>query len=99
MMLVVSLIQIFNHSEHASLVKSLLLNLERHDDSGVYVFYTHHRPWLKEKDLAFFDVTSEAGFTAEDLLVEHVPPMFQDDRGDETERGTVYGRLLKWSQE
>lgn len=37
------------------------------------------------------------GFTVEDLLVQHMTPMFQDDRGDETERGTVYGRLLKWS--
>jgi EEF1A N-terminal glycine/lysine methyltransferase len=80
------------------MVKSLLLNLEKHEDSRVYVFYTHHRPWLKEKDLLFFDVASKAGFTAHDILLEHVRPMFHDDPGDETERGTVYGRLLMWSQ-
>jgi EEF1A N-terminal glycine/lysine methyltransferase len=60
------------------------------------VFYTHHRPWLKEKDLEFFSLAEQAGFTAEDLLVERVTPMFHDDRGDEAERGTVYGRSLKW---
>jgi EEF1A N-terminal glycine/lysine methyltransferase len=89
---------VFNHSEHPSLVKSLLLNLEKQREARVYVFYTHHRPWLKEKDLLFFDLASEAGFIAQDILVEHVQPMFQDDRGDETERGTVYGRQLMWSQ-
>ena len=89
--------KVFNHSEHQSLVKSLLLNLEKNTDSRVYVFYTHHRPWLKEKDLEFFNITSQEGFTAEDLLVQRVTPMFEDDRGDETERGTVYGRSLKWS--
>lgn len=78
-------------------MKSLQLNLERSLDSRVYVFYTHHRPWLKEKDLEFFDVAGEAGFLMEEVLVEHVQPMFEEDRGDEKERGTVYGRLLKWS--
>jgi EEF1A N-terminal glycine/lysine methyltransferase len=78
-------------------VKALQLNLERNPDSRVYVFYTHHRPWLKEKDLEFFDVAREAGFLMEEVLVEHVQPMFKEDRGDEKERGTVYGRLLKWS--
>jgi EEF1A N-terminal glycine/lysine methyltransferase len=78
-------------------VKSLELNLAKDSTSRVYVFYTHHRPWLKEKDLAFFELATQAGFTTEDILVEHVEPMFQDDRGDEAERGTVYGRSLRWS--
>lgn len=89
--------QVFNHSEHQSLIKSLLLNLEKHADSRVYVFYTHHRPWLKQKDLEFFDLAIKAGFTIDDLLVQCVTPMFDDDRGDATERATVYGRSLKWS--
>ena len=78
-------------------MKSLQLNLEKNLDSRVYVFYTHHRPWLKEKDLEFFDVAREAGFLMEEVLVEHLQPTFEEDRGDEKERGTVYGRLLKWS--
>ena len=80
-------------------MKSLVINLEKHADSRVYVFYTHHRPWLKEKDLEFFTLASQQGFTVEDLLVQRVTPMFQDDRGDETERGKVYGRSLKWCEE
>ena len=78
-------------------MKSLVLNLEKHADSRVYVFYTHHRPWLKEEDLKFFTLAGEEGFAVEDLLVQRGTPMFQDDRGDETERGTIYGRSLKWS--
>jgi len=85
---------VFNHSEHHSLVKSLLLNLEKNSDSRVYVFYTHHRPWLKTKDLEFFDLATQQGFISQDLLTAQVTPMFHDDRGDETERGTVYGRSL-----
>ena len=78
-------------------MKSLVINLDKHADSRVYVFYTHHRPWLKQKDLEFFTLATQEGFAVDDLLVQRVTPMFQDDRGDETERGTVYGRSLKWS--
>jgi nicotinamide N-methyltransferase len=78
-------------------VKSLQLNLEKSPEARVYVFYTHHRPWLKEKDLEFFEVAKEAGLVMEEVLVEYVQPMFKEDRGDEKERGTVYGRLLKWA--
>lgn len=88
--------KVFNHSEHQSLVKSLQLTLQHTSDSRVYVFYTHHRPWLKAKDLEFFDLATQEGFTVEDLLVERVRPMFHDDRGDEIERGTVYGKSLKY---
>ena len=91
--------QIFNHSEHKSLVKSIQLCLQHNDEARVYVFYTHHRPWLKEKDLEFFDIAVQAGFSVDDLLTEHHTPMFKDDRGDETERSTVYGRSIKWRDE
>jgi len=53
---------------------------------------------LKEKDLEFFEVAGAAGFSMEEVLVEHVQPMFKEDRGDEKERGTVYGRVLKWAE-
>ena len=88
--------EVFNHSEHHALVKSLVLNLKRDVDARAYVFYTHHRPWLKGKDLEFFDHACKAGFTTEHLLTERVTPMFQADRGDEVERGTVYGQQVKW---
>ena len=79
------------------MAKSLVLTLERDPDARAYVFYTHHRPWLKEKDLEFFKVATQNGFAVEDLLLQRVKPMFEDDRGDEVERGTVYGRILRWS--
>ena len=73
-----------------------MVNLKHTPEARVYVFYTHHRPWLKAKDLEFFEIAASEGFTTQDLLVQHMTPMFADDRGDETERGTVYGRSLHW---
>jgi len=61
------------------------------------VFYTHHRPWLKEKDLEFFEIVKKEGFMVEDVLLQRMAPMFADDPGDEVERGTVYGRSLHWT--
>ena len=61
------------------------------------MFYSHHRPWLKQKDLEFFEMAKKEGFTVQDLVLQRVTPMFADDRGDEVERGTVYGRSLHWT--
>jgi len=38
----------------------------------------------------------QEGFVVEDLVIKQVKPMFDDDRGDEKERGTVYGKSLKY---
>ena len=36
----------------------------------VLMFYTHHRPHLAERDMAFFDVARETGWTCEEVLTE-----------------------------
>ncbi|KAK0382741.1 hypothetical protein NLU13_9837 [Sarocladium strictum] len=72
---------LFRHSEHGALVKTIS---EAMAEEGVaFVFFTSYRPWMREKDMKFFDVAREAG-----LLVEKVEevrlekPMFEGDPGD-----------------
>ncbi|KAH4122884.1 protein N-terminal and lysine N-methyltransferase EFM7 [Parastagonospora nodorum] len=89
---------LFNHSEHAKLVKTVQLTLKKSPDAKAYVFFTPYRPWLLQKDLAFFDLAREAGFAVEktfEKVMEKV--MFEEDPGDELLRRTVYGYELTWA--
>ncbi|KAF2644077.1 hypothetical protein P280DRAFT_477506 [Massarina eburnea CBS 473.64] len=89
---------LFNHSEHAKLVKSIQLTLSKSPASRAYVFFTPYRPWLLEKDLAFFDLARESGFIVTktfEKVMEKV--MFDEDPGDELLRRTVYGYELSWA--
>lgn len=73
---------LFNHSEHAKLIKSVELTLKKSPNSRAYVFFSPYRPWLYEKDLAFFDLVKEAGFTVTKMfekVMEKV--MFEEDPG------------------
>lgn len=88
---------LFNHSEHAKLIKTVQLTLKKGPESRAYVFFTPYRPWLLEKDLAFFDLARKAGFAVEktfEKVMEKV--MFEEDPGDELLRRTVYGYELSW---
>jgi len=88
---------LFNHSEHAKLIKSVELTLKKAPGSKAYVFFTPYRPWLLEKDLAFFDLAREAGFTVAKTLEKVMDKvMFEEDPGDELLRRTVYGYELTW---
>jgi nicotinamide N-methyltransferase len=76
---------LFNHSEHAKLVKTVQLTLKKSPTSRAYVFFTPYRPWLYEKDLAFFDLAEESGFTVTktfEKVMEKV--MFEEDPGVST---------------
>ena len=104
---------LFNHSEHAKLVKTIQLTLKKAPSSRAYVFFTPYRPWLLEKDLAFFDLAREAGFTVTKTFEKVMDKvMFEEDPGvsysrfelnstdttqDELLRRTVYGYELSWS--
>ena len=73
---------LFNHSEHAKLIKSMELTLKKAPGSKAYVFFTPYRPWLYEKDMAFFDLAKESGFTVTktfEKVMEKV--MFEEDPG------------------
>jgi nicotinamide N-methyltransferase len=73
---------LFNHSEHTKLIQTVQLTLKRSPSAKAYVFFTPYRPWLLEKDLAFFDLAKEAGFVVEktfEKIMEKV--MFEEDPG------------------
>ncbi|KAJ4351635.1 Protein N-terminal and lysine N-methyltransferase efm7 [Didymosphaeria variabile] len=88
---------LFNHSEHTKLIKSVQLMLKKSPSSRAFVFFTPYRPWLLEKDLAFFDLAREAGFLVEKTFEKVMDKvMFEKDPGDELLRRTVYGYELTW---
>lgn len=73
---------LFNHSEHAKLIRTVEMTLKRGRDARAYVFFTPYRPWLLEKDLKFFEDARERGFRVEktfEKVMEKV--MFEEDPG------------------
>ncbi len=89
---------LFNHSEHEQLVRTICMSLRKQPPSRALVFFTPYRPWLLQKDLAFFDVARAAGLNVEKLLEKVMDKvMFANDRGDELLRKTVYGYELRWA--
>lgn len=88
---------LFNHSEHGKLVATVRGTLAKEQDAVALVFFTPYRPWLFEKDMAFFDLVREAGFVVEKIFEEKMDEvMFKEDRGDEELRRTVFGYTVKW---
>lgn len=91
---------LFNHSEHTKLIRSIQLTLRKTPESVALVFFTPYRPWLLEKDLAFFDLAKAAGFEVTKTYETVMPEvMFQEDRGDELLRRTVFGYEIRWRKE
>lgn len=73
---------LFNHSEHEKLVKTVQLTLKKSDASRAYVCFTPYRPWLLEKDLAFFDLARTSGFTVTKTFEKVMDKvMFEEDPG------------------
>lgn len=89
---------LFNHSEHGKLVATLQATLSKKEGSKALVFFTPYRPWLYAKDMAFFDLVKETGFTVEKILEEKMEKvMFENDPGDEELRRTVFGFEVRWA--
>lgn len=106
---------LFRHSEHSRLVKTVTETLARPNSNSngdgigtgsseggrAYVVFTSYRPWLRDRDLAFFDVArSQGGLVVEPLFEFRTErPLFEDDPGDEDVRRTVSGFVLHWPAE
>lgn len=91
---------LFRHSEHGKLVDTIWDALARRRDGVAYVFFTSYRPWLRHKDLAFFDVARERGFLVEQVLEKKLEkPLFEDDPGDVEVQKTVSGFEVRWPEE
>ncbi|KAF2470086.1 uncharacterized protein BDR25DRAFT_262727, partial [Lindgomyces ingoldianus] len=88
---------LFNHSEHGKLIQTVQMTLRKSPTSRAYVFFTPYRPWLLQKDLAFFDQARESGFNVNKIFEKVMDKvMFEEDPGDELLRRTVYGYELSW---
>jgi nicotinamide N-methyltransferase len=88
---------LFNHSEHGKLVDTVKKTLKKWKEAKALVFFTPYRPWLFEKDMAFFELVKEDGFVVEKVLEEKMDKvMFEEDRGDEELRRTVFGYVVRW---
>lgn len=88
---------LFNHSEHEKLVNTIESTLQKTADAKALVFFTPYRPWLYEKDMAFFDTCRARGFLVEKVLEEKMEKvMFEKDPGDEELRRTVFGYVVRW---
>ena len=91
---------VFNHQAHPALLDTCdrCLSEEAVTDElstpCVLVFFTHHRPHLAYKDMAFFDMAEVKGWKHEKLGEWYREPMFPDDPGDEQVRSTIHGFRL-----
>ena len=73
---------LFNHSEHAKLIKSVQQTLEKDSNACALVFFTPYRPWLLEKDLAFFDLARESNFQVKQIFEKVMDKvLFEKDPG------------------
>lgn len=90
---------LFNHSEHGKLVDTIEATLAKNEGAKALVFFTPYRPWLYERDMAFFELAKEKGFKVEKILEEKMEKvMFESDPGDEELRRTVFGYELRWDK-
>ena len=92
---------LFNHSCHSALLKTITQTLAPVRHACALVFFTPYRPWLIEKDLGFFDlVRADGRLQVSDLgtwLMGKV--MFEEDKGDELLRRTVFGFEVTWRED
>ncbi|KAL2057194.1 hypothetical protein ABVK25_002247 [Lepraria finkii] len=88
---------LFNHSCHAALVSTILDTLAHTSEAEALVFFTPYRPWLLENDMAFFDLCRDKGLEVQRVVEEVMEKvMFEDDKGDEMLRRTVFGFEVRW---
>ena len=90
---------LFNHSCHGALVDTICSTLKKTEEARALVFFTPYRPWLLERDMAFFEECRGRGLVVEKVLEERMERvMFEGDRGDEGVRRTVWGFEVRWGE-
>lgn len=73
---------LFNHSEHAKLIKSVQETLQKDANACALVFFTPYRPWLLEKDIAFFDLARDNQFQVKQIFEKVMDKvLFEKDPG------------------
>ncbi|KAK7203692.1 putative nicotinamide N-methyltransferase [Myxozyma melibiosi] len=88
---------VFNHSEHAKLLKTCWNTLSRSNkDAKIFVVFTPHRARLVHRDFQFFTDAEAMGFKVEKLFEEKWWPMFVEDDASKDIRSMVYGYFLSF---
>lgn len=73
---------VFNHSEHAKLIKSIQDTLRRTPEARALAFFTPHRTWLLQEDMKFFELASRSGFEVRKVYQKAGDQvMFKEDKG------------------
>ncbi|KAK4462705.1 hypothetical protein QBC42DRAFT_175325 [Cladorrhinum samala] len=91
---------LFRHSEHGNMLKTVRETLKKNKDAKAYVVFCSYRPWLRHKDLNFFELAREQGFVVEQILERKMErPLFENDPGDEEVLKTVTGWVVRWPEE
>ncbi|KAK3381592.1 hypothetical protein B0H63DRAFT_396315 [Podospora didyma] len=91
---------LFRHSGHTSMVNTIEKTLSKRRGSKAFVVFSSYRPWLRHKDLVFFDIAREHGFVVEKILERKMDrPLFKDDPGDVEVLKTVTGWEIRWPEE
>lgn len=87
---------LFRHTEHGHLLDTVRDTMAPRGGQA-FVFFTSYRPWLRHKDLAFFDLARARGFVVDLVLETKMDrPMFEEDPGDEEVRKTCTGWVVRW---
>jgi len=63
---------LFNHSQHRAMLKTCKETLKP-KTGRVFVFFTHHRPWLADADNKFFEIAA----------ADVIPPPPEDESSDD----------------
>lgn len=90
---------IFNHQAHGGMLDTMndclpsarSSSSKDRDGPQALIFFTHHRPHLADKDMSFFQLAQQRGWTCSQVGTWKMPPMFPNDPGNEEVRGTVHG--------
>ncbi|KAK4178682.1 putative nicotinamide N-methyltransferase [Triangularia setosa] len=90
---------LFRHSEHGNMIKTIRETLKRTKEAKAYVVFCSYRPWLREKDLKFFELARDQGFNVEQILEKKMDKkLFEEDPGDEDILKTVTGWVVSWPE-
>ncbi|KAK4199740.1 putative nicotinamide N-methyltransferase [Triangularia verruculosa] len=90
---------LFRHSEHGNMIKTIKECLKKTRESKAYVVFCSYRPWLREKDLRFFELCEAKGLVVEKVLERRMErKLFEEDPGDEEVLKTVTGWVVSWPE-
>ena len=83
---------IFNHISHLDLLRTCRACLREDGEAKVFVVFSHHKPSLMHKDLAFFEMAAAEpfGFRSEKIAERMMQPMWEKDEGPAEIRGMVH---------